>query len=242
MSHQTFIQSEFDVRCEWGESGIARLAPASDVIIIVDVLSFSTCVEIATGRGAVIIPYPWKDESARAFADSAGALLADFERSHTKYSLSPRSLTRIPGGTRLVLPSPNGSALTLKAGSTLTLAGCLRNSRAVAEAARRYGNQIAVIPAGERWDDGSLRPAFEDLIGAGAIISHLGGKWSPEARAAAAAFQNSQSEIAGLLRGCVSGRELIERGFEEDLVPASELDVSDCVPAFRDGAYRRMKA
>ena len=40
----TFDQREFDIRCEWGEQGVARLAPISDAVIIVDIMSFSTCV------------------------------------------------------------------------------------------------------------------------------------------------------------------------------------------------------
>ena len=36
-----FDQQEFDVRFEWGLAGIEALAPVSDVIVIVDVLSFS---------------------------------------------------------------------------------------------------------------------------------------------------------------------------------------------------------
>lgn len=59
-----YNQQEFEIRMEWGLKGVEMLAPVSDVMIIVDVLSFSTCVDIATQRGAVIYPYRWKDESA----------------------------------------------------------------------------------------------------------------------------------------------------------------------------------
>ena len=61
-SHQT----DYDIRCEWGERGVLELSRTSDVVIIVDVLSFSTCVDIATARGAAVYPYLWKDKRARA--------------------------------------------------------------------------------------------------------------------------------------------------------------------------------
>ena len=85
--------------------------------------------------------------------------------------------------------------------------------------------------------DGSLRPAIEDWIGAGAIISELNGNLSPEARAATAAFRHARTEIGLLLKQCGSGKELIARGFEEDVVLASALNVGACVPTLINGAY-----
>lgn len=105
-----FDQANFDIRCESGPQGVLQLAPISHVIIIVDVLSFSTCIEIACSRGAIVFPYQWKDDSAKAFARSVGAELADSRGSGSSYSLSPASLMSIDRGTRLVLPSPNGSS------------------------------------------------------------------------------------------------------------------------------------
>jgi 2-phosphosulfolactate phosphatase len=233
----TFDQSGFDVRCEWGENGIRRLAHGADAVIIVDVLSFSTCVEIATSRGAVVFPYRWKDGSAAAFAMSVNAELAGARRAGYGYSLSPASLTNISAGTRLALPSPNGSALSLATGTTPTLTACLRNYRAVATAATKYGPRVAVIPAGERWDDGSLRPAFEDWVGAGAVISHLKGSLAPEAGAALSAYLNVKPDLKHMLKQCGSGRELIEWGFEQDVEIASELDINECAPTLVDGAY-----
>ncbi len=235
----TFDQQEFSVRFEWGERGVSLLAPVSDVVIIIDVLSFTTSVDIAVGRGAVVYPYRGPQEEAAAFAVSKNALLAGRVRSEGTYSLSPESLLAITPGERIVLPSPNGSTLSLAASPTPLIAGCLRNASAVAHAARHIGPRIAIIAAGERWrDDWSLRPSFEDLIGAGAIISSLSGDRSPEAGSAVAAFQFAQPRLTDLLRGCSSGKELIERGFGRDVDLAAQLNVSQVAPVLRDGAYQ----
>jgi 2-phosphosulfolactate phosphatase len=234
----TFDQSEYDVRCEWGEKGVSVLAPISDVVIIVDVLSFSTSVEIATSQGALVYPYRWRDETAHQFAASVSAEVAD-RHNKNGYSLSPASLRNLLPACRLVLPSPNGSELSLSAGTAATLSGCLRNCRAVAESAMRRGTRVAVIPAGERWEDGALRPCLEDLIGAGAIIRYLRGTLSPEARAARDVFENNSSILRQCIAGCSSGKEKAIRGEETDVTIASELDVSSCVPVLVDGAYRK---
>jgi 2-phosphosulfolactate phosphatase len=158
-----YDQSEFDLRCEWGAQGVSQLASISDVVIIVDVLSFSTCVEIATNNGAIIFPYAYKDESVIDYAKSLQAELASHRQrwTTTGYSLSPKSLEQIPAGTRLVLPSPNGSFLTLHTGNTPTLAGCLRNCQAVAQFAQKYGDKIAVIPAGKELIEKGFEPDVE---------------------------------------------------------------------------------
>jgi len=231
-----FDQAEFEVRCEWSEKGVLQLAPISDVVVIIDVLSFSTCLDIANSQGAIVFPYPWKDDLAQEFAQSVGAELAG-KRGVSRYSLSPASLIPISSGARLVLPSPNGSSLSLATAATPTLAGCLRNCRAVALAAMNYGRRIAIVPAGEKWSDGSLRPSFEDFIGAGAVISYLQGSLSPEAQSAVAAYQGVRQTLEHLMKQCGSGRELIERGFEQDIDLASAIDVSNCVPTLVDGAY-----
>ena len=106
-----------------------------------------------------MFPYRWKDETAYESAKSVDAEVAN-KGNLNNYSLSPTSLVNLPSGIRLVLPSPNGSILSLLASSTPTIAGCLRNCQAVAESAMKIGRNIAVIPAGERWDDDTLRPVL----------------------------------------------------------------------------------
>jgi 2-phosphosulfolactate phosphatase len=232
-----YDQTAFDIRFEWGEQGVSRLRPLSEVVIIVDVLSFSTAVTIATGNGAIVFPYRGPAEAAEAFAHSHQAELADWRRQTGGYTLSPASLRHIPAGARLVLPSPNGSTLTLLAPPTPVIAGCLRNGRAVAAFAGQLGRAVTVIAAGERWPDDSLRPALEDMLGAGAIIRHLDGRKSPEALAAEAAFHHAGPDLLATLQGCASGRELVERGFGADVGLAAAVDADSAVPLLQEEAY-----
>jgi len=232
-------QTPYDVRFEWGELGLRALAERASVFVIVDVLSFSTCVALACARGAEVLPYPWKDERVGEFAAARRALVAS-PRRESGYSLSPASLADIAAGTRLVLPSPNGSSLSFGAAEAgHVLAGALRNASAVAARARALGGPVAVVAAGERWPDASLRPAAEDLIGAGAIVARLHGSVSPEASLAAAAWARAERDLAGALHDCASGRELVQRGFARDVELAAELDASPAAPRLRDGAFAR---
>lgn len=231
-----FSQSGCDLRCEWGQHGIDHLRDDSDVMIIVDVMSFSTSVDIAVSNGAVVYPYRWRDETALTYAQSVGAIAAGVS-SETSYTLSPSSLVRIPSGTRLVLPSPNGSTLSMATQDVPTFTACLRNAEAVAYAARTIGHRISIIPAGERWPDGSLRPAIEDWIGVGALIHFLNGMRSPEADIALAAFERFRANPSTLLRQASSGRELIDKGLSDDVELALAFNQSASAPYLLDGCY-----
>lgn len=232
-----FDQAEYDLRCEWGLEGLLALQPASDAVVIVDVLSFSTAVDVALSRGATVLPYRWKDESARRFAAEKGAVLADGRRASSNYTLSPASLRSIPAGTLLVLPSPNGSTLALSANGVPVFTACLRNAPAVAKQAAARGSRIAVIPAGEQWRESNLRPCLEDLLGAGSVLAELPGSTSPEAEVAIAAFARFHQDLVGALFRCGSGKELAERGFRLDIELAGEYAVSSVAPVLTGGQF-----
>ena len=111
-----------------------------------------------------------------------------------------------------------------------------RNASAVAKASRGY-QTIGIVPAGEKWPDGSLRPALEDWLGAGAIISNLPGSWFPEATAAVSAFETQRTELLQAMKTCPSGVELLDGGYDEDVELAGQLDSSTAVPQFDPPAY-----
>jgi 2-phosphosulfolactate phosphatase len=222
--------------------------------VIVDVLSFSTSVTVAVERGMRVFPSPWNGSRAEEFAAQHDAVLAVGRLESIKDgavpapSLSPADLLSCATIPRLVLPSPNGSTIAaalLYGGSTVAV-GCLRNAHAVAEwlgPAVKAGRSVAVIAAGERWSyDDSLRPALEDHLGAGAILSALSAlghadRLSPEATAAAELFDASVGNLSARLHGCVGGRELTCKGFTSDVDVAADLNSSRIVPVLKDGAF-----
>ena len=254
-------QADYAYRFEWGLDGLQALAPVSDVVIIVDILRFTSAVCAALESGATVLPYRWRSEDVDSFAESHGAVVAG-RREDGGPSLSPTDLLSLQPATRLVLPSPNGSTLACAAaelGATVVMAGSLRNATATAHAAARAataasghnrdgrGGVISVIGAGERWRSasGPLRPAVEDLLGAGAILAALDPSaavnqphCSPEAAAARAAFLHARPRLFEAVLGSSSGSELLERGWEDDVATSAALDVTDCVAVLVGNEFR----
>src|SRR5579875_1010509 len=94
--------------------------------------------------------------------------------------------------------------------------------------------------AGERHiHSGELRPALEDLLGAGAIIAALGADLvrSPAAAAAEAAWVATRDQLVEAMHACASGRELAHAGYRADVDFAAQLDADQIVPVLVDGAF-----
>lgn len=238
-----YQQQSFTARFEWGYEGVETLAPVSDLVVIIDVLSFTTCVDIVVGREGTVFPYRFKDATAADYAAEVGALLAG--KRGEPISLSPACLASLEPGSRIVLPSPNGATCSFlaKAHDVTVIAGSLRNASAVARYLNRQhpGGTVSVIACGERWpDSGTLRPAWEDMVAAGAILSELEGRTlSPEAQAAVAVFQSARHNLPALLEACSSGQELIVNGFSQDVALAAAYNASQAVPILNgEGAYQ----
>jgi 2-phosphosulfolactate phosphatase len=226
------------IHFEWGLEGARAFAEAKvDCIVIVDVMSFGTCVSVAVDRGAVILPCRWRDARAAQLAAKERALLASVRRSIVpgEYSLSPTSLSVIPEGTRLVLPSLNGSTVaeSLCTFEGEILIGSIRNRAVTAERCARHA-RIGIVGCGERWVDGTLRPAYEDLLGAGALIADITAERSSEAAAAEAVFEAHRGELRERLAKCQSGRELEEEGFAADLAWTAAIDTGRRVARYRN--------
>jgi 2-phosphosulfolactate phosphatase len=248
MSEAVFAQPGAGVRFDWGLGGATELGRVCRILVVVDVLSFSTTVDVAVSRGIRVYPFPWSDQ-APVVAQRLGAEVAVGRSQVSKsqpWSLSPAALLSAPPVQRLVLPSPNGSAICAAAETfgVPVIAACLRNASAVAQwlRANDYGTRaqpIGVVAAGERWPDGTLRPSVEDLLGAALVIDGLAGvdgALSVEA-AVTLAVLTGLPDLPAAVRGCVSGLELIADGYGHDVEIAGQVAASTSVPLLRNGFF-----
>jgi 2-phosphosulfolactate phosphatase len=228
-----FSQAKYTLRLDWGWEGARRAAMRGDLLVVVDILRFSTAMTIAASRNIRVTPTFWTDDPQILSA---------------KKYLSPALMQSMEEGTYLIVPSPNGATCCQHGkGARGMLIGSFLNAQAVANmihAKLKTGEitSVTVLACGERWvegtneSDGALRFALEDYLGAGAILAHLHGvASSPECKAARAAFVGAKKQLFARLLECGSGVELIEKGHAGDIRIAAALNSLDVVPALLDG-------
>src|SRR4029077_19695729 len=129
-SHMQHAQRQAMIRMEWGLRGAQAVTQGAAVAVVIDVLSFTTTLTVAVDAGAEVYPFPSNDASAREFARRHDAALAigrvearEAGGQGPGVSLSPTSIRAAPAPARIVLPSPNGSALahTLASGTAIVV-------------------------------------------------------------------------------------------------------------------------
>ncbi|WP_106816527.1 2-phosphosulfolactate phosphatase [Microbacterium timonense] len=216
MAEGPFDQYRYQVRHEWGVDGLRRLAPA-DVVVVVDVLRFSTTVTDAVGRGEEI-PL---DAAAHAVSINGAAIA---------------QIAAETGSVVLLGCLRNASAVAAAILDIQRGRG-ERTSIAVIAAGERAGKEPAA----------PVRFAVEDQLGAGAIIDALGDlgidHTSPEAAAACESFRGLRGAARHLLTASGSGQELLLRGASasdaarDEVLNAAALDAASVVPRLRDGVF-----
>jgi len=192
------------------------------VVVVVDVLRFSTTVTDAVSRGETVA----LDAAAHAVSLNGARVAAAASDS-------------------LVLM---GCLRNASAAAAAVLAALRRAQEQ--RSPREPRASVAVIACGAlrqaqeppgRGRDADLRFAVEDQLGAGAIVDALaaGGidHSSPEAAAACESFRGLRGAVRHLLTASGSGQELIELGRRDEVLNASAIDATDAVPMLRDGTF-----
>jgi 2-phosphosulfolactate phosphatase len=234
------------VRLAWGRRGAHDAAERGDVLVVVDTLRFSTAAAVAVHHGALIYPCATDETVYNALAQRVGGEVALHHAAAptpTRFSLSPRSFLAVEQGARVVLPSPNGSTCSQYGSQAPALfVGALINAQAVAGAVSRLLNSVGHLNAtalacGERWrtpdEEGALRFAMEDYLGAGAILAALPFPQTMEAQVCAATFRAMRDQLDAALWECESGQELRAKGLGEDVRFAAQLNGYNTAPILR---------
>jgi 2-phosphosulfolactate phosphatase len=216
-----------------------------DVLVLVDVLSFSTTVAAGAARGVVFLPAGSRRRAeALALEKDALASVSRKDTAPGRYSLSPLDYAGAPAGLRVVLRSPNGARLAVaaKGAPAVIVAGIVNASAcgaAAAAGAKAEGRGVTVIAVGERIR-GMRRRRFaaEDLLGAGAVAAAVELPRTGEAEVAIRAFEATRRDLEATLLHTTSGIELVGAGWKEDVRYAAGLDSLACVPLLQDGELR----
>ncbi|MFD4959717.1 2-phosphosulfolactate phosphatase [Microbacterium sp. NPDC058389] len=210
MPETPFDQHRYQVRLDWGAAGLARLAPA-EVVVVVDVLRFSTTVTDAVARGESV-PL---DASAHAVSINGAAIAEAAAASGATVVLGCLRNARAVADTVLDVQHRRGD----------------RTAVAVIAAGELTGREPGA----------PVRFAVEDQFGAGAIVDALGAlgvdHTAPDAAAAAEAFRGLRGALRHLLTASGSGQELLARDARDEVLNAAAVDAASVVPVLRDGVF-----
>ena len=143
-----------------GSAGGRPAQPTGGLLVVVDVLSFTTSVSVCVERGTQVYPAAWQDRRAGELAERVGAALATGRRAATPTTPGrspPRRCARPPPPAARPA-SPNGSAIAAAAPPGVTVvAACLRNATAVGRRVARRG----------RWSPSSRRASAGPTVRCG---------------------------------------------------------------------------
>jgi 2-phosphosulfolactate phosphatase len=137
---------------------------------------------------------------------------------------SPLEFAAPPRARTLILSTTNGTAAILTAADRCetVLLGSLLNLRAVADAARSAGDEVAVFCAGFK---GGF--ALDDAYCAGRFVAELGGTRTDAAIAAALVAKSYPNALEGL-----NARTYGPPGLEADIAYCARANMLDTVPRF----------
>ncbi len=214
-----FDQSVYQVRLEWGVDGLARLAPA-DVVVVVDVLRFSSTVADAVSAGVRV--------------ELASAL--DWSRNGAAVAAAAGDAIVLVGGVR------NASAVA-RAVQTVQERRQARTSVAVIAAGEADAEGVVRIAVEDQLGAGAVIAALTDLG-----IDHTSPEAAVAAegfRALRGALRHMLSASGSgreLAVGVASTARMERVGIAPSTVAeAAELDAVDVAPVLADGEFVRFE-
>jgi 2-phosphosulfolactate phosphatase len=218
------------------------------VVVVIDVLRATSVIIHALSEGALeIIPVGTVEEAfqmAKVFPRDA--ILLGGERESKKiqgFDLgnSPREYTAEKvRGRKLILTTTNGTkAFHLVSSGGEIFAGSFFNIGAIARRCLELGKDLFILPSG---DEGDF--SLEDTVCGGMLIDLITKKGqklivlTDASYSAQTLYKRFEINLLDAFYLSRHGKELIDRGFEEDLAYCAHIDMTDIVPQFKDGVIK----
>jgi 2-phosphosulfolactate phosphatase len=143
-------------------------------------------------------------------------------------------------GKKLILTTTNGTrAFHVVSSGKEILAGSFLNIGAVAQRCLELNRDLFIFPSG---DGGKF--SLEDTLCGGMLIDLITRKekehlsLTDASYSAQILYQRFKDNLLEAFHLSHHGKELINRGFEDDLAYCAQIDMTDIVPVFRDGVIR----
>jgi len=218
------------------------------VVAVIDILRATSVMVQAISQGASeIIPVETVEKAfqlAKTFPPNTTLLGGEREsRKIEGFDLgnSPREYQgEKVRGKRLILTTTNGTkAFHAVSSGKKVLVGSFLNITAVAERCFELNQDLFIYLSG---DEGNF--SLEDTVCGGMLIDRIikKGKRSfpltDASRSAHILFQKFEANIVESFHLSQHGRNLVDRGFEEDLPYCAQVDMINMVPVFKDGVIR----
>ncbi len=218
------------------------------VVVVIDVLRATSVMVQALSQGASeIIPIATVEEAfqmAKVFP--RGSVLLGGERESQKipgFDLgnSPREyVAERVKGKKLILTTTNGTkAFRMVSSGKEILAGSFLNIEATAQRCLKSDRDLLIFPSG---DGGNL--SLEDTICGGMLIELITQKGAPPivltdaSQCAKILYQRFKDDPIEAFHLSHHGKELISRGFRDDLAYCCQINMIPLVPLFREGVVR----
>ncbi|NWG03794.1 MAG: 2-phosphosulfolactate phosphatase [Syntrophaceae bacterium] len=217
-------------------------------VVVIDVLRATSVIVYAISQGAVeILPVITVEEALdRAKEVPRGSAILGGERESKKiqgFDLgnSPKEyVAETLRGKKVILTTTNGTkAFHFVSAGKEIFVGSFLNLGAVAKKCLEFDHDLLIFPSG---DEGNF--SLEDTVCGGMLIERImkrEGKpiaLTDASQCAHILYQRFEGNLIEAFNRSYHGKELIRRGFREDLDDCARIDITDIVPVFRDGVIK----
>ena len=218
------------------------------VVVVIDVLRATSVMVHAMYQGAQeIIPVKTVDEAvqmAKTFPPKTTLLGGERESRRIEgFDLgnSPREyMAEKVRGKRLILTTTNGTRACYAVSSGKeVLVGSFFNISAVAGRCLEMDRDLLIYPSG---DEGDF--SLEDTVCGGMLVAQIMKKskkaidLTDASHSARTLFQRFEDHLVEALHLSRHGKELIDRGYGDDLPYCAQIDITEIVPVFREGVIK----